>query len=61
MGVSRIAAGFVAGIPVEELSELGDDGDEEVLATEVGDDALLDLAAFAIGLDDADVLVDGAA
>ena len=45
----------------EELAELGEDLDEEVLASEIGDDALLDLAVFAVGLDDADVFVDGAA
>jgi hypothetical protein len=60
LGVGRIG-GFVAGIAAEECSELGEDRDEEVLASEVGDDALLDLAAFTVGLDDANVLVDGAA
>ena len=45
----------------EEPSELGEDLDEEVLASEIGDDALLDLAVFAVGFDDADVFVDGAA
>ena len=33
---------------------------QEVLATEVGDDALFDFTVVAIGFDDADVLVDGA-
>ena len=42
-------------------AELGEDLDEEVLASEISDDALLDLAVFAVGLDDADVFVDGAA
>ena len=45
----------------EEPSELGEHLDEEVLSSQIGDDALLDLAAFAVGLDDADVFVDGAA
>src|SRR4051812_28480159 len=45
----------------EESLEFGEDVDEELVAAEVGDDALLDLAGFAIGLDDADVFVDGAA
>ena len=45
----------------EEPLELGEHVDEEVLASEIGDDALLDLAAFAVGFDDADVFVDGAA
>ena len=53
-GISRRLAG-------EEPSELGEDLDEEVLASEIGDDALLDLTAFAVGFDDADVFVDGAA
>ena len=55
---SPASTAVVAG---EEPPELGEDLDEEVLASEVGDDALLDLAAFAVGLDDADVFVDGAA
>src|ERR1700680_2955470 len=45
----------------EEASELGEHFDEEVLPSEIGDDALLDLTAFAVGFDDADVFVDGAA
>ena len=54
-------AGVAVGVAGEEPAELGEDLDEEVLASEVGDDALLDLAAFAVGFDDADVFVDGAA
>ena len=34
---------------------------EEVLSSEIGDDALLDLTAFAVAFDDTDVFVDGAA
>ena len=45
----------------EEPSELGEYFEEEVLPSEIGDDALLDLTVFAVGLDDADVFVDGAA
>src|SRR5262245_29869947 len=45
----------------EEPSELGEHFDEEVLPSEIGDDTLLDLTAFAVGFDDADVFVDGAA
>src|ERR1700680_665172 len=45
----------------EEASELGEHFDEEVLPSEIGDDALLDLTAFAVGFDDADIFVDGAA
>ncbi len=53
-------AGFEVGVAGEESSELGEDLHEEVLASEVGDDALLDLAVLADRLDDADVFVDGA-
>jgi hypothetical protein len=45
----------------EEAFETGQELLEPVLATEVGDDPLPDLAILAEGLDDADVLVDGAA
>jgi hypothetical protein len=57
----RWIAGLDAGLPGEEPLELGEDLDEEIFASEIGDDALLDLAALAVGLDDADVFVDGAA
>ena len=60
LGICRIA-GLDAGFSGEEPAELGEHLDEEVLASEIGDDALLDLAAFAVGFDDADVFVDGAA
>ena len=56
MGVRGIT--ILAG---EEPSELGEHLEEEVLSSEIGDDALLDLTAFAVGLDDTDVFVDGAA
>ena len=49
------------GVAGEEPAELGEDLDEEILAAEVGDDALLDLTVLAVGFDDADVFVDGAA
>ncbi len=52
--------GSMCGVAGEEPAELGEDLDEEVLASEVGDDALLDLAVLAVGFDDADVFVDGA-
>ena len=56
--------GRVAGLEIrvagEEAAELGEDLEEEVLATEVGDHALLDLTVLAVGFDDADVFVDGA-
>src|SRR5262249_26354811 len=45
----------------EEAAEFGEDLEEEVFASEVGDDALLDLAAVAVGFDDADVFMDRAA
>ena len=60
LGIGGIG-GLGAGLAGEEPPELGEDLDEEVLASEIGDDALLDLAAFAVGFDDADVFVDGAA
>ena len=41
--------------------QVGEQSGEDVLASEIGDDALLDLAVVPIGLDDAHVLVDGAA
>src|SRR5262249_15333275 len=49
------------GVATEQPLEFGEDIDEEVFAAEVGDDVLLDLAAFADGFDDADILMDGAA
>ena len=52
--------GLDAGVSSEEPLKLGEDLDEEIFATEIGDDALLDLAVIAIGFDDADVFVDGA-
>src|SRR4051794_26290873 len=48
-------------LPGEESPELGEDLDEELFASEIGDDALFDLTVLAVGLDDADVFVDGAA
>jgi hypothetical protein len=59
VGDGRIA-GLTAGVSPEQPSELGQDLDQEVLAAEIGDDALFDLAVLAIGFDDADVFVDGA-
>jgi hypothetical protein len=53
-------AGVALGVAVEEPAELGKQLAKEILASEIGDDALLDLAAVAVGFDDADVLVDGA-
>ena len=45
---------------MEDTCPLGQDGAEDILAAEVGDGALLDLAVVALGLDDAAVFVDGA-
>src|SRR5271157_2115208 len=53
--------GGVRAVPAEEPLELGWDLDKEVLAAKVGESALLNLAVVAIGLDDADILVDRAA
>jgi hypothetical protein len=58
-GVGGIV-GVGLGVAVEEPTELGEQLDEEILASEIGDDALLDLAVVAVGFDDADVFVDGA-
>ena len=52
---------FLTDVATEQSLEFGEDVDEEVFAAEVGDDALLDLAVFAVGLDDADVFVERAA
>jgi len=59
LGVRELS-GVAPGVAVEEPPELGEQLDEEVLASEIGDDALLDLAPLAVGFDDADVFVDGA-
>ena len=48
-------------LPAQEAPELGEQLDEEILSSQIGDDALLDLTALAVGLDDTDVFVDGAA
>ena len=47
-------------ITTKQALELGKHRQEYVLAAEVGDDSLLDLAVLAVGFDDADVFVDGA-
>ena len=60
VGICRIAS-LSRGFSGEEPAELGKHLEEEVLATEVGDDALLDLAALAVGFDDTDVFVESAA
>ncbi len=52
---------LLAAVAPEQSLELGEDRGEEVFAAEIGDDALLDLSAFAVGFDDADVLVECAA
>jgi len=48
------------GIAAEHANEIGEELLEQVFASEVSDDALLDLAVLSEGFDDADVLVDGA-
>ncbi len=53
-GVGGIV-GVALGVAVEEPAELGEQLNEEVLASEIGDDALFDLAVLAVGFDDADV------
>src|SRR5262249_32295074 len=47
-------------LSAEQALELGQHRPQHILPAEVRDDALLDLAIFAVGFDDADVLVDGA-
>jgi hypothetical protein len=45
----------------EQAFQLWEDFREQVLAAQIGNGALLDLAVVAIGFDDADVLVNRAA
>jgi hypothetical protein len=45
---------------LEEPLQLGQQGREDVLRSEIDKGALFDLAVLAVGLDDADVLMDGA-
>ena len=59
--VGVFGLGGARSVAAEESLEFGEDLDQEVLAAEVGEGALLDLAVVAIGLDDADILVDRAA
>jgi hypothetical protein len=47
-------------LSAEQAPELGQHRQQHILPAEVRDDALLDLAIFAVGFDDADVLVEGA-
>jgi hypothetical protein len=60
-GVAELGIVRILLLPGEEAAELGEEFPEEVLSSEVGDDALLDLTGLAVGLDDADLLVDDAA
>src|SRR5262249_45751415 len=60
LGVRRWRIGIIA-VAAQESSKLGKDLSEHVLATQVSDGALLDLAVFAIGFDGAHVLVNCAA
>ena len=57
VGVLRRQARLAA----QEAFETGQELLQQILATEVGDGALFDLAVLAVGLDNADVLVDRAA
>ncbi len=59
--VGVFGLGEVWAVLAEQPLELGQDLNQEILAAEVGEGALLDLAAVAIGFDDADILVDRAA
>jgi hypothetical protein len=60
LGIKRGGV-FWSGVVAEQSLEFGEDVDEEIFATEVGDDALLDLAAVAVGFDDADIFIHGTA
>jgi len=51
---------FRRGRAEQEALEFGQQGCEEVLASELGDDPLFNFAVVAVGFDNADVLVDGA-
>ena len=53
--------GTVRAVPAEQPLELGEDLNQEILAAEVSKSALLDLAAVAVSLDDADILVESTA
>lgn len=48
-------------LPREQTLELWQQAGQDILAPQVSDDALFDLAVLAKGLNDADVLIDGAA
>src|SRR5262249_30205659 len=52
-GIADLELGRIAGFPGEEPTQRGEHLEEEVLASEIGDDALLDLAGFAVGFDEA--------
>ncbi len=60
-GFAELGVGEITILAGEEPPELGEHIEEEVLSSEIGDNALFDLTAFAVGLDDTDVFVDGAA
>jgi hypothetical protein len=60
LGIGRRGV-LLADVAAEQSLELGEDLDEEIFAAEIGDDALLDLWAFAVGFDDPEVLVECAA
>src|SRR5262249_56619025 len=50
-GIAELELGRITGFASEEAPELGEHLKEEVLASEIGDDALLDRAGFAVGFD----------
>ena len=54
-------AGFEGWLAGEEPLEFGEEFADQVLASEIGDNALLDLTVVAVGFDNADVFVDRAA
>ena len=64
-GLADVELGRIARLDLafsgEEPAQLGQHFEQNVLTSQIGDDALLDLATFTVGLDDADIFVDGAA
>ncbi len=60
MSTSFSCLAFQLGGAFQDATQVRKQGAEHVAAAQIGDDALLDLAVFAVGLHDAQVFVDGA-
>ena len=50
---------FHFGGAFQDTAQVGQYGGKQIATAQVGDDALLDLAVFAVGLDDAQVFIEG--